>query len=146
MERRTFIKSCCYATVGGLFLNVLLSSCGAIYYANHTMENNRLIVNRSEFWRIKKDKRIKREFVLLKSLDHDFPICLYEAPEDRFFASFLKCTHKGCELNVGGGIYSCPCHGSEFSMTGQVLEGPAERDLLTFKTEVHKDAIHVFLS
>ena len=41
-----------------------------------------------------------------------------------------KCTHLGCRLQKGTGVpLHCPCHGSEFSETGEVLHGPAERPL-----------------
>jgi Rieske Fe-S protein len=40
------------------------------------------------------------------------------------------CTHEGCrvtDFNDAG--YVCPCHGSRYSRTGQVLEGPARAAL-----------------
>lgn len=146
MERIKFIKTFCYSAIGIPLGVTLVQSCGAIYYATSTREVGKLVVARSEFMKVKKNKQVSRSFVLLKTDGIGFPICLYKTNEDTYIASLLKCTHNGCELNVGGGIYSCPCHGSEFSTTGKVLEGPADQDLKTFKTEADHENIYIYLS
>jgi Rieske Fe-S protein len=35
------------------------------------------------------------------------------------------CTHLGCPVNATAKDFECPCHGSVFSETGAVLQGPA---------------------
>lgn len=45
-----------------------------------------------------------------------------------------SCTHLECLFSWDDRkkVFVCPCHGSEFSVNGQVLRGPAERDLDRF--------------
>lgn len=145
MERRKFIKTCCYTAIGIPFGASMLQSCGAIYYASLSKEPGKLVVAKSEFINETNNKKTTRDFVLLNMNELGFPICLYKV-KDEYIASLLKCTHRGCELNVGGGIYSCPCHGSEFSTTGQVLEGPADQNLKVYKTETDEKNIYIYLS
>lgn len=42
-----------------------------------------------------------------------------------------RCTHMGCKLrkNSVEDTWDCPCHGSRFSGHGQLIKGPAKRDI-----------------
>ncbi len=145
MDRNKFLKVCCYTMIGAPTASVLLQSCSSLHFANFSKNDNKLSVPKSEFIVEGKKKIKSRDFVLIKPEDSDFPICLYKTDKNNFTASLLRCTHRGCELNVGGGIYSCPCHGSEFSVTGEVLEGPANQNLKLYRTESDHEKIYVYL-
>ncbi|WP_022850883.1 ubiquinol-cytochrome c reductase iron-sulfur subunit [Limisalsivibrio acetivorans] len=41
----------------------------------------------------------------------------------------LTCTHLGCTVALSGDRFVCPCHGSIFTLNGDVLKGPAQRPL-----------------
>jgi Rieske Fe-S protein len=48
------------------------------------------------------------------------------------------CTHAGCGVRYDhvNKILSCPCHGSQYTLTGMVLRGPAFRPLAKYQTQL----------
>jgi cytochrome b6-f complex iron-sulfur subunit len=46
------------------------------------------------------------------------------------------CTHQGCTVAPSGSALACPCHGSQFSLTGEVQSGPATTALHTVAVKV----------
>ena len=46
------------------------------------------------------------------------------------------CTHEGCTVTgFSGTTFVCPCHGSRYSTSGGVVNGPATRALQTFNSQ-----------
>lgn len=52
------------------------------------------------------------------------------------------CTHAGCGVRYdrANRIFSCPCHGSRYALTGEVLQGPATRALARYQSQLDLSA------
>jgi len=58
-------------------------------------------------------------------------VAAYRDPDGQLQAVSAICTHLGCvvDWNASDMTWDCPCHGSRFDRHGQVLRGPATREL-----------------
>jgi nitrite reductase/ring-hydroxylating ferredoxin subunit len=47
------------------------------------------------------------------------------------------CTHAECAVRYDrvNKVFSCPCHGSKYALSGAVIQGPAFRPLLKYQTQ-----------
>ena len=61
----------------------------------------------------------------------DVKVAVYRDRKGRISTRSAKCTHMGCTVrwNPAETTWDCPCHGSRFAPTGEVVNGPAERPL-----------------
>ena len=66
---------------------------------------------------------------------------------DGFLALSSKCTHSGCTVNYdhSSGNLPCPCHGSVFSTSGSVLNGPADSPLKKYDITQEGDILTITL-
>jgi cytochrome b6-f complex iron-sulfur subunit len=57
------------------------------------------------------------------------------------------CTHQGCTVgyNAGAGDIECPCHGSVYSTSGSVINGPAPAPLKSYPVSVTGNVLTVSL-
>ena len=146
MKRKEFIKTCCFACLGGPVLAALLESCASAYYfAQTSMNNNQITIKKTEFMKVEKEKTVHRKYVLVKSYKFGYPICIYKIGEDNYSALLMECTHRGCELEPQGDYLACPCHGSEFTNRGLVQNPPATENLRTFQLNTNNENIYVQL-
>lgn len=61
--------------------------------------------------------------------------------EKGIFALHSSCTHLECRFSwdTERNNFVCPCHGSEFTREGMVLNGPARRDLDRFPVQLFSE-------
>jgi Rieske Fe-S protein len=54
-------------------------------------------------------------------------VAAFRDDDDRVVLLSSTCTHMGCTVhwNAGERTWDCPCHGSRFTIEGDVIEGPA---------------------
>ncbi|MBK8828174.1 MAG: Rieske (2Fe-2S) protein [Saprospiraceae bacterium] len=70
---------------------------------------------------------------------------MYRIEENKYNALWLECTHQGNEVQVFGDKLQCPAHGSEFSNSGLVTNGPADRNLRTFPVTIEGNYLKISL-
>jgi Rieske Fe-S protein len=63
-----------------------------------------------------------------------------------FTAIDATCTHEGCTVtNTDGDQYVCPCHGSRYTRSGQVVHGPAMASLRRYTTSFTDGVVTIAL-
>jgi Rieske Fe-S protein len=60
-----------------------------------------------------------------------------------FVALSPICTHLGCTVEIERAHLVCPCHGSTYDREGRVVQGPAQRALARYRTELTRDDVLV---
>jgi len=63
----------------------------------------------------------------------------------QFVALASACTHAGCTIgySLANNNFPCPCHGSVFSITGSVLNGPADTPLKSYSVSKTGDILTI---
>lgn len=142
MQRKEFIKHCA-GCLGFLVAPAALQSCGGTKYLNAAIEDSDMIVPLEAF--ANKDNGSFRSYVVLENEILQFPICVYRISPEEYSALWMQCTHQGNELQVFGDMLQCPAHGSEFTRTGAVQNGPAYMSLRTFPVTILNDKLKISL-
>ncbi|GAC1428464.1 MAG: hypothetical protein NVSMB65_01720 [Chloroflexota bacterium] len=72
-------------------------------------------------------------------------IFLVKAASGKVTALEATCRHKGCAVGwqAGGHKFHCPCHGSEYAISGAVTHGPAQANLFQHAVTVKAGQVWV---
>jgi cytochrome b6-f complex iron-sulfur subunit len=137
MRRRDFVRRLPVVS-SGLVLgasSLSVGACGGMAYLTPTGAPGRLVVRRAQL------DAEGQAFVQAPGMGR--PVYLRRSGSGEVVALLASCTHNGCQPAPVGGRLVCPCHGSEFSLEGEVLEGPADRPLTRY--EVTEDGAEVVI-
>ena len=74
------------------------------------------------------------------------PIAIVRTGTASYTALSRICTHAGCDINVSGSGFSCPCYGSTFNSQGKATTGPAQAALQRFNVAVSTDGTKITIS
>src|ERR1035437_4301007 len=85
------------------------------------------------------------------TFDAEHRLIVFRDKQGYFYALSAVCTHLGCivewkDTGIPGhpeGVIACPCHGSIFNKTGDVIRGPAPRSLDRFKLYLEDNKVIV---
>lgn len=135
-SRRSFIKNSSALCVSCFSTSLLMQACASINpIVEFKYSKNTLI--------IKTELLDNLGFAIIEPNNYPAPI-LIKKSNNMYEALLMLCTHKNCELNLIGKQLICPCHGSEFDFNGNVLSGPADKELYQFK--IHFDNQNIYIS
>lgn len=72
-------------------------------------------------------------------------IIIIHYTETEYLALSKVCTHQGCDVsyNPSGSYLPCPCHGSVFSISGEVLNAPATVPLKKYNVNQDGDILTI---
>jgi cytochrome b6-f complex iron-sulfur subunit len=73
-----------------------------------------------------------------RTVRSDVPAVIFNV-DGKISALSLVCTHLGCTVAESSTGFDCPCHGSRYDETGNVLAGPAQKSLRTLRVEISKE-------
>ncbi len=139
MLRRDFVRRLPVVTTGVVAgLSALsLTACAGIPYVVPRVRPGGLVVSAAAL--------AESGEVFLQSPDMERPVYVRRDGSGEIVALLASCTHRGCQPEPVGDRLVCPCHGSEFSLTGSVLVGPADRSLTRYDVSEQGEEVIVWL-
>ena len=135
MRRRNFL--------GWTFLGIIISYLNKSW---HTPSQVRAITEDDrEFTYVGTITQLKQEGQILDEESEVGAVLVMLAPDNYIVAVDPTCTHAGCTVDweEPENSFICPCHGSKFTLQGDVIEGLANFPLQNYEVKTKGDKILV---
>jgi len=128
MRRRDFVQRLPVVTTGLVVgASLPLTGCAGAIYVTPTPRPDGLSVPESA---------IGADGVFVPAPGLGRPLWIGRDAAGTLVALLASCTHRGCQPEPVGARLVCPCHGSEFSRSGEVLKGPAAQPLRRYPSRI----------
>lgn len=126
LPRRDFVRHLPVVAAGlAGGLTTTLSACAGTPYLAPTPAQGGLVVP--------VDAVAAEGHAFVQTADMERPVYVHRTESGDWTAVLASCTHRGCQPEPFADRLVCPCHGSEFSATGEVLQGPADEPLTRYE-------------
>lgn len=135
LTRREFLQ-----TVGGAIALAAVPGCSAGLAMYHgEMQNDTITIPKTEALALAAPNGI----MMVSTNNLPVAIVVRRLADNNLAAVSTVCTHAGCEVRVLPDAFQCPCHGSEYDVTGEVIDGPAAKALQKFAVTENQDTITI---
>jgi Rieske Fe-S protein len=144
MTRKEFLQGAATALAAFTILpaSVLLEGCAA---SSQTLrvsaKENRVRLALAEMPKLAEPGG----FVKVYPFGFAHPIVVFQDASHEIFAISTTCTHAGCEVRKTKSKFECPCHGSQYDLSGRVIRGPAPAALTRFPVKKDGDFVEIVL-
>lgn len=128
MDRRNFLKA---------VPACLLFGCATVPVYQARTEDGKIILSEKELQPL----FIKSTAIIVRA--GSFSAVLLRTGDGAYRALEAECPHLGCQVRPGERMITCPCHGSAFSLEGNLLRGPAERSLRSYPLAHHNGILEI---
>lgn len=109
-----------------------LPGCATVPVYRGNVHDGSLSLSETEFAMASGDKNA----LVIRAPQMENAVILLRLPDTSYRALSAVCTHQGCEVRPASDRLQCPCHGSAFSLEGEVLRGPAKKPLPVYPVRI----------
>ena len=141
--RREFLQNLSFLLVGSIPIVSLFNGCALTGLVSYRAKSSNGIVA-LDVGSILELSEIGNA-IQLDGENFSDSIIIAKLNEHNFIALSSICSHLGCTVRKEGSFFRCPCHGSTYSLNGNVVKGPAEEQLKIFQTEFSNGKLTIHL-